>query len=291
VLKLQAACPFRAFAETRLGSMQPELREPGLDARERGSLVHAVMENFWTGLASQSALRELPLPDRAELLERSIALAFERLTLTPETPWDRAYLAVQRRRLDALLAPWLDQELTRSPFQVLPPEQKQRFELGPITLDLRIDRIDLTPAGAVILDYKTGLATPKSWSGARPDEPQLPLYAVLAQTSGRPIAGVAFALLRAGTGLGLSGFAEDPAVLGLERAPSMEAATLEEQIAQWHATLLALANSYAAGDTRVDPKSFPKTCEHCAQRILCRLDPAALGASLDDEVESEASDG
>jgi hypothetical protein len=26
----------------------------------------------------------------------------------------------------------------------------------------------------------------------------------------------------------------------------------------------------------VRPKSFPKTCEQCKQRILCRIDPSTL---------------
>jgi probable DNA repair protein len=288
VLKLQAACAFRAFAETRLASTEPGSRQPGLDALERGTLVHAVMENFWSGLPSQAVLRELPLPARDELLNQAIDTAIAKVRAKPESAWDRAYLSIERRRLRALLTPWLDRELARSPFQVLPPEQKKQFQLGPIALDLRIDRMDLTPAGTVILDYKTGLAGPTSWSGDRPDEPQLPLYAVLEAEAGREVAAVAFALLKAGTGLGLKGFAEDPAILGLDRVPAMEAATLADQIVLWRETLTALAEAYAAGDTRVAPKQYPKTCQRCGQRILCRLDPAALTEPIDDEPEGEA---
>jgi probable DNA repair protein len=288
VLKLQAACGFRAFAETRLHSTEPGSREPGLDALERGSLVHAVMEDFWTGLASQSALRALSPPEREERLDTAISRAFARLKATPETPWDRAYLAVQRRRLRDLLMPWLDRELDRSPFQVLPPEQRRRFQLGPIALDLRIDRIDLTPSGAIVLDYKTGLASPAAWAGSRPDEPQLPLYSVLfAAERQQPLAGVAFALLRAGDGLALKGFADDPVLLGGGKPARMEAATLEEQVARWHEVLIDLAEAYAAGDTRVAPKLYPKTCERCSQRMLCRLQPASLGEPLDDESNAE----
>jgi probable DNA repair protein len=287
VLKLQAACAFRAFAEIRLASTQPDSRDMGLDARERGSLVHAVMEAFWRDLPSQSALRGLTLPARDKLLTQSIDSAISRVRARPESSWDRAYLAIERRRLHQLIAPWLDQELKRSPFQVLPPEQKKQFQLGPITLDLRIDRIDLTPAGTVILDYKTGLASPKDWQGDRPDDPQLPLYAVLESDAGREIAAVAFALLRAGTGLSLKGYAVDPAILGLDRGPAMEAPTLPEQITLWRETLTTLAISYAAGENRVAPKIYPKTCEYCSQRILCRLDPTSLSETLVEEPESE----
>jgi ATP-dependent helicase/nuclease subunit B len=283
ILKLQAACAFRAFAEKRLWSTQPAAAEPGLDALERGNLVHAVMQHFWTDLQTQDALRRLPLAERNALLDRAIDTALSASKAHPETPWDDAYLAVQRQRLRDLLQPWLDKELERSPFIVQPVEQKQQFELGPLTLDLRIDRIDETAAGLLILDYKTGDANPAHWKGERPDEPQLPLYAVLTQEFEQQLAGVAFALLRPGIGLGLKGYADDSQVFG--RPAIMEAPSLAEQVEQWRSVLTRLASAYAVGDTRVAPKSYPQTCERCTQRILCRLNPASL-EDLDEE-ESE----
>jgi probable DNA repair protein len=283
ILQLQAACAFRAFAETRLHSTQPETRPIGLNPMERGSLVHHVMESFWTSIDSQQALRALNPAEREAILIRSIAAALARLKAQPETPWEEAYLGIQHRRLETLLAPWLETELQRSPFTVLPPEERQVFQLGPLTLDLRIDRIDLTPAGHLILDYKTGEASPASWRGARPDEPQLPLYAVLSDQLGRQLAGVAFAVLRPGTGMGLKGYAEEPALLAAAKPTPMEAVTLAEQVALWRETVTALAHAYAAGDTRVSPKMYPKTCERCHQRILCRLDPATLTEALESE--------
>ena len=282
ILKLQAACPFRAFAEQRLWSAQPDTREPGLDALERGNIVHRVMEFFWIAIATQANLRDLTPTETAETLDRAIDTA---LHTTPETSWDKVYLSVQRQRLHALLLPWLEIERNRPNFTVQPPEQKKSFELGPLTLELRIDRIDNTPHGDLILDYKTGLAAPAQWQSDRPDEPQLPLYSVLAQESGRQLAGVAFALLRAGDGLALKGYADDSSVFG--KTSPMQAPTLAEQVEEWRSVLTALAVSFAEGDTRVLPKSYPKTCERCSQRILCRLDPSSLIDLPDDEVEAE----
>jgi ATP-dependent helicase/nuclease subunit B len=283
ILKLQAACAFRAFAEKRLASSALDTRDLGFDALERGNLVHTVMQFLWTELQSQSALRLLPPADLASLLDACIDRALRHSH--PETSWDDAYLAIQRRRLHNLLLPWLARELQRAPFTVRPPEQKQQFTLGPLTLDLRIDRIDDTADGLVILDYKTGAANPASWQGERPDEPQLPLYAVLAQQSGQQLAAVAFAILRAGKDLGLAGYAEDRALLGPARLGAMEAPSLAEQIDLWQEVLTALASSFAAGDTRVHPKSYPDTCERCGQRILCRLNPDLLDNYADDDPE------
>ena len=46
ILAAQAACGFRAFAEKRLFSSALDIVSLGLDPRERGSLVHAVLERF-----------------------------------------------------------------------------------------------------------------------------------------------------------------------------------------------------------------------------------------------------
>lgn len=284
-LQLQAACAFRAFAETRLHSTPLETRTIGLNPKERGSMVHKVMESFWAALGSQDALRALSEAELASVLTQAIATAIENLKSRPETPWDEAYLGVQQRRLHALLTPWFKAELGRTSFHVLPPEERQHFQLGPLTLALQIDRIDVTEAGHLILDYKTGDADPASWRGERPDEPQLPLYAVLAEQLERSIAGVAFALLRPGNGMGLKGYSDDATLL--PNAATMDAPSLADQIAAWRITLTTLAQAYAAGDTRVDPKLYPKTCERCHQRILCRLNPTALSRALASASDSE----
>ena len=47
VIKDHAACPFRAFALHRLGARGLESPHTGLDAMERGKLVHSVLEQAW----------------------------------------------------------------------------------------------------------------------------------------------------------------------------------------------------------------------------------------------------
>ena len=285
LLQLQAACAFRAFAERRLFAAVPESRQPGLDARDRGSIVHRVMQAFWERIGSQANLSSLTTPERDAILGNCIDRALERHNRSAHTDWEAAYLDVQRRRLHALLTPWLDFELTRPPFTVDAQETELRAApIGPLTLNLRVDRIDLTQAGPLILDYKTGAAAPSDWLGDRPDAPQLPLYAVLTPN----LAGVAFANLRAGEDLCLKGFADGPAVLD---KPTRNTLLLPDQCEEWSRILTALATAFAEGDTRVEPKSYPETCKYCAQRTLCRLDPLALqdfGGEEDDPPGTEA---
>jgi probable DNA repair protein len=287
ILELQAACSFRAFAEIRLHSTEPEARTPGLDPRHRGIHVHSIMQTFWTRIQSQQALRGLPRPERDAILDHCIEVAIQKVAAQARTPWEDAYLNVQRRRLRALLDPWLDFELTRPPFTVRLSEQESRgVRIGPLQLNLRADRVDDTAAGPLIIDYKTGSAAPADWLSDRPKAPQLPLYAVLAHAQNEPhedLGGVAFALLRAGDGLALKGFAANAAVL--TKSDKMAFATLAEQVEDWRRVLEELAFAFAENDPVADPKSYPKTCERCTQRILCRLDTLGLTAQEEDEAE------
>jgi hypothetical protein len=60
--------------------------------------------------------------------------------------------------------------------------------------------------------------------------------------------------------------------------------TLNARIVEWRRVLTILAEEFAAGDARVQPKKYPQTCEYCAQRLVCRLDVAALDSDLDEEI-------
>jgi ATP-dependent helicase/nuclease subunit B len=285
ILKLQAACGFRAFAERRLWSTELRTTEMGLDAAERGTIVHLVLEEFWNEVKTQSALKTMPRSEREALLEQCISTALEKSEKLSATPWDAAYLDMQRERLRNLLGPWLELELTRPPFTVkLSEKQLNDVQIGPLHLNVRVDRIDIGEHGEIIIDYKTGVANPNEWLSNRPDAPQLPLYAVLSEAV--QLEAVAFGQVRAGKDMGLQGFAvSDESGI---RMPRQHPANLEEQVEEWRQVLTSLAEDFYNGDTRVRPKSFPTTCTYCAQRLLCRVDAASFEEAMDDEEATEA---
>jgi ATP-dependent helicase/nuclease subunit B len=309
VLKSQAACGFRAFAERRLWSTELEIAEPGMDARERGDLVHLTLEHFWEDISTQANLKAMPPEARAEALSRAIdhalshALAKTTATNTSSgSAWDTAYVETQRERLRRLLTPWIEQELARPlPFTVKLREEAMEVAVGPLRLKLRIDRVDhieagdsddedptdQTATGDVLIDYKTGLASHKDWLTDRPDEPQLPLYAMI---SDAPLAAVAFARIRPGKEMGLDGFAAPHIISNgiLPKPAPLRFETLDDQVEEWRRILTQLAEDFHSGDARVHPKSYPKTCQHCAQRLLCRLDPASLNNLADPEEHDHA---
>jgi ATP-dependent helicase/nuclease subunit B len=297
VLKNQAACPFRAFAENRLASLPLDMPQAGFDAGERGSLIHATMAKFWSDVQSQAALRALSMNDRRATVDRAITHALERavkLSGTADATWDAAYLDIQRSRLHRIVDLWLASELERAPFTIRALEQKfENLSFGPIELDVRIDRIDTLidedgdAAGDILLDYKTGDAMTKHWHGDRPDDPQLPLYAALSEPES--LAGIGFIRLRPGTGMSLAGYASEEGLLLQSGLP--ETGSLEIQIEEWAKVLLSLATDFATGVAVVDPKTYPGTCSFCKQRILCRIDPHLLESDIteeDDESDTTA---
>lgn len=291
ILKLQAACGFRAFAEKRLRSTAPESREPGMDAAERGNIVHVALEHLWRDLHTQARLRALTSQQRHAALTVATDKSLARFQSAVESSWDAAYLDLQRERLHRLLSAWLEFELTRSPFEVTLQEKKEEdVAIGPLLISLRVDRIDRIfsedgeALGEVILDYKTGQATPAAWKGDRPDEPQLPLYAALREPG--TVAGIAFASLRPGTDMGMRGLEVSDGIL--PKASKHPFATLEDQIADWRRVLTNLATDFADGDARVSPKDYPATCKLCRQRILCRLDPITLAERAEESEDADA---
>jgi ATP-dependent helicase/DNAse subunit B len=278
VLKLQAACGFLAFAEVRLRATEPDSPELGLDAGESGNFLHDALQRFWDEVHSQQVLRAMSPAERSEMLAACIDDALPR-RLRAESAWDEAYLAMQKQRLLTVLEAWLETELQRGPFEVLALEAKQQVDIGPLTLDVRLDRIDRIDsageAGFLLVDYKSGNAGhPREWETDRPLDPQLPLYALLHEP--HELKGLAFAKVRAGKEMRWLGVQAEDGLL--PRSRTNITVEMEGQLATWRDTLTRLAEDFAQGRADVSPRDFHKDCAHCAQRLLCRVDPMALTA-------------
>ncbi len=277
VLKLQAACGFLAFSELRLHSTELDTQLPGFDALESGNFLHRALHAFWTEVRTQAKLRAMPASEREALIARCVNQAVS-TKLRVETPWDAAYLDVQKERLRSVLRQWAQAELERGPFEVIGLEQTADITAGPLTFSVRIDRIDQLPGGGhLFVDYKTGSsANPSQWDEARPEEPQLPLYSLLSQPG--ELKGVAFAKVRAGKSMGWLGYQADPGTLPMKRPRTVD---LDLAIEAWRSTLEGLASDFANGVANVNPKDFAINCTRCAQRLLCRINPEAFLANED----------
>ena len=128
------------------------------------------------------------------------------------------------------------------------------------------------------MDYKTGYCDPKDWFGERPDEPQLPVYALAMDDAGEGnVAGLAFGDLRPGKlgyrGLGgVDDLAPGVEVIAASRLHgAREATDWDAHKALWRERLSTLAQGYMEGDARVDPKTPGATCRYCGLQMLCRI--------------------
>lgn len=274
LFKHQAGCPFRAFAELRLAARPMAAPVPGLDAMVRGSLMHRVLEQVWNVLGDSTALETLEAAELGEIVRDAVGQSLDKLRPGRAETLTERFTELERERLARLVMAWLDVERTREvPFRVAECEYRTMLRLGGLEVAVQIDRIDeLSDGTCVLLDYKTRSPSPTEWLGARPDEPQLPLYA---QADVGEIAGIAFAQLRPGA-LGFSGLTIREGLLPRVStpdktrgvAPGLSWTQLQRQ---WRDSLEDLAHAFARGEAAVSPKDYPRTCTHCCLGALCRI--------------------
>jgi ATP-dependent helicase/nuclease subunit B len=189
ILQLQAACPFRAFAEIRLGVNALESGESGLNPRDRGKLLHETMRRVWSELQNSQRLRQMD----SDALETLIRGAIRQSQWPPRDAFERELMQLEETRLFELVKAWLAVEKDRGPFSVVQQEEKRQVELGPLRFVAKVDRVDRFPDGTeAILDYKTGQVSKNPWDGPRPADPQLPIYAV---SHPQPVSELLFALV------------------------------------------------------------------------------------------------
>jgi ATP-dependent helicase/nuclease subunit B len=274
-LRAQSRCAFRGFAETRLRCERLERPVPGFNDRERGDLIHHALEHVWSVLRNSNALLSLSPDAQARLLDDGVARALAKVCRIrdPGPRWRQR----ERARMGSVLGKWLNIERQREPFEVEQLEHAtQLARHGGLEFAVRIDRVDRLADGArVLIDYKTGIAA-ADWRGERPDNPQLPIYALL-----RPDALVAVAYGRVNAGeCSFIAEAERPAIFKpngrrspLEGMPDLAALT-----DVWARRIENLAADFAAGRAAVAPTV--RACKSCRLHGLCRV-PAALEDAVD----------
>jgi probable DNA repair protein len=273
LLKAQAVCPAWAFHQYRLYAR--ELKEPvdGLDAMDRGTLVHHVLELFWRDRDSE-ILKEPPEVLLATL-EAVADAALLKFNADHDDVFSETFLTLEKERLVELIMMWLDNyEKPRPAFEVVACEEEREIEIEGVKIKVVVDRIDqLNNGHRLIMDYKTGGAVDfKNWGEDVITEPQLPIYAAFSPTN-QAIAGVIFARVRwdeskfsgvlAQKGLikGVRVFNEvvrGSAIFDAEQFPDWDSV-----IAYWRKNLTGTILSLKAGDAavRIQDEQDLKYCE------------------------------
>lgn len=196
LLRAQAICPAWGYYQYRLGAVP--LQEPveGLDARQRGTLVHDALEAFWTTTKDHAGLQTLLAKGLANAIDQAIDQVLEAYNADKKhEPLKPRQHILERNRLSRLLNKWLEMEGARTePFTVIHCEHEFKDNISGIEVRMFIDRIDqLSDGRLLIIDYKTGASVDtRNWASARLTEPQLPIYAAIANPKEGDVAGVAF---------------------------------------------------------------------------------------------------
>ncbi len=241
------ACPYRFFARVALGLGESTELDAAIDKSDHGRWLHAVLHRFHTERSGTD--------DRAQLLAAADAVQAQ-LALDAAAHWPfRAafdtvadhYLAWLHER-DAQGWRFAGGELER---HCTPPD------LDGLTLDGRLDRIDLgRDGGAMLIDYKTGNADKLAKLVRTPlEDTQLAFYAAL--LTDEPQEPPPRAIYLAIDERKPPRHIEHPDV-------ALSAALLVEGLAADLAALRDGAGAPALGEG--------EACEHCHARGLCRRD-------------------
>ena len=243
MLRNQSDCPFRAFAQRRLGAVDLPPARPGLSAGQRGSIVHWALEAFWQDLPGSNELRALAPNTLRQRVSAAVERALAILTRSFRRTLSKAGQALEQQRTERLVQRWLALEQQRGEFRVEAREQDIHMTFAGLQLTGKIDRLDRLEDGSLLLlDYKTGRASKGDWfPDPRPVDPQLPAYAISLQPPPRAIA---FAKLRPDELKleGLSAAAVDSPGIAELSAASHRFAELDdwsELLSQWRAQLEA----------------------------------------------------
>jgi probable DNA repair protein len=261
LFRLQATCPFRAFLELRLGAKEIDEPVTGIGYKQRGSLAHRVLEDFYRLYRSSKALAGLTKEELADCLNELLAKRMRELP-GMRRPFMRTVADLETQRILPQLIEFIFLDQERGEFEVLQSEEDEEVTVGPLRVGLKLDRLDrLADGSLLVVDYKTGQVAKGGWNPGKPGDMQLPVYATFV---GKPVSGIAFAQLSAHDVQydGLADTAvEIDGLISVDRLHHKftdgEGAKLESWEAlvdAWRACLLSLADEFADGNCSINPK-------------------------------------
>jgi probable DNA repair protein len=244
LLKNQSICPFNAFARHRLWAVDLDEPNIGLEAADRGSIIHEVLYRLWDNWKTSSVLMALSDEQLNLQINNTIQTVLIEQAKTHRWLQGVNYLELEQQRISNMIFQWLEIEKQRSDFEVIATEQKTTLCFGDLNITLIMDRLDNVNGKPVVIDYKTGNVNGNAWYGERPQDPQLPLYVLASQPSPE---GCFFANLK-GTKFKFLGLSKDSVISGIKPVDDWQL-----QIDQWQTAIDHLAHEFIQGKASVTP--------------------------------------
>jgi ATP-dependent helicase/nuclease subunit B len=273
ILKSQASCPFKAFAEIRLQARPLQHTIHGLSALQRGTIVHAILENIWRKLKNSASLALISNDKLDQLIEYNIEAVLND-SLKPQQDITGIYLDTEKIRLKQILTQWMNHEKQRGDFTVTAIEEAANITIGPLQLRLKIDRIDqLSDGSTLLIDYKTNAPSIQGWINQQLSEPQLPLYSITKQ--GHAAKSICYAEIKSHQvqfkGISECNAAALPSgIKPIDKIKTIQADDWNALRDQWQTKLLSLSTEFHQGHAEVAP-SNPTTCQFCHLHSFCRI--------------------
>lgn len=267
VLASLANCPFQAFANYRLHSKSLLQEEVGLNASERGRMLHRALQHIWEELKDQNKLKQLNEDDTQAICLRAIDKTLAEFKDRPFS-LDELMIKLERQQLLELIHPYLERDKKREYFKIEGLEKTIALTIDDWTFELRYDRLDkLANGDLVMIDYKSKIPSPLPWEDERPIHPQILMYA-LALASIRYLLFVAINPKELkSSGLGMDKL--EPYTLKTSKEP------WETWQHKWYAVLKTLIEEFKSGNCAPTPLSA-KTCRYCHNRDICRQESQAV---------------
>jgi ATP-dependent helicase/DNAse subunit B len=145
-------CPFKWFSARLLKLKELMEAESDLAAAMRGNLYHRCLELSLAGIKTASDLAKF----NQEQLAQVFTVAEQELKLTELPGWS----AQRQEHLNLLTLNLATAEFLPPEREVIATETKFEMQWHGLQIKGRVDRIDRTPAGLIVIDYKTSGVTP-----------------------------------------------------------------------------------------------------------------------------------
>jgi len=276
------ACPYRYFAHRLLGIDPARDPEDGMDARQRGTLLHEILETAYRRIAADAIVI---MPDDPDALARALAVldatcnallpgAPARIGFRASSSWAGEQTTVRRQLRALLVTDFSDKHpltplITHADSARRPFRLESRFGGGAVPLTLRlddstviavrgtIDRLDTRADGGLfVIDYKSGSTPIDSREIVSGRNVQMWLYLEAAQQlyPGRVVGGV-FWHIATRTGSG-----------------ALDVTTHDEVLSAGKARVTRHLSRMKSGDFRSRPSKLESgKCSHyCDFYQLCR---------------------
>lgn len=260
-LKEFQTCHFKSFAKFRLKLAELEMPSLGLNAKEKGIIVHEALQRYYT------ENKDITLTDiKHEQLNKNIRELLTYYLSKKPLSGNNEYITTTTTIISQAIVEFINLDATRPKFTVKATESKHKITISDINIRCIIDRIDEVATGKYILiDYKTGATSPSHWFDIIKD-PQMPIYSLNYKES---IVGLAFAKINHIQAV-FSGITSKDNFIEGTMTKYKDFASIGSMIDYWQTEITTIVSTYATGSIRLTPSS-KAVCKTCDYQRLCRI--------------------